>query len=251
MAGNCLPLERQQLNTNAVVQAINARLAAVAATGTRDELNQLSTNLGFNYEPESVRQDTEFALIDVFVWDFMHCYFASGIFDKEMEEFFRRLKLHKSHEVGAEAFYNYSQLFRWPRAYASGHQVCRPSASGSDYEPSGTASEFLSVAPVLARYIRRVVQPSGLCVAETKSMLALCDVAGVLVLAMRGRCEPATLEATINLHLGLRKIAYGDTLWRPKAHFATHLPDHLGAHGFLPACFVQERKHKILKRYAN
>lgn len=250
ISGDCLPLQRDQLCTNAYIQAINTRVAEVAATGSQTELSEVCTNLGFNYVPESVRQDPTFNLIDTMIWDWMHCYFVGGVFDKEMEELFRLLKLKKA--LDSKDFYNYCALFEWPKAYAAGNKVCQPNFKESNYEPSGTASELLSVAPVLATWLRRLVKPTAprTLDAAITSMLALCDVVDVLLLAMRGRCLPSTLDTAINTHLQLRKIAYEDKLWRPKAHYVLHLAAQLERHGFLPACFVQERKHRMVKRGA-
>ena len=99
-------------------------------------------------------------------------------------------------------------------------------------------------------HLRRVVKPLDICAAEIESMLALCNVVDLIMLSMRGLCKPPMLKDAINDHLHLAKVAYADTLWRPKTHFATHLPGQLERHGFLPCCFVQERKHRVVKRAA-
>ena len=238
--GDSLPLDETQLHTDATIRAIVAKLQELAAAGSREEQDEVSMITGFNHVPQSVlHHDPEFALTSVLVWDFMHVYFVTGVFDTEMSELMRRLKEQKL-EVGAKEFDAFSNLFTWPRAYAAGNLVCRPNALETNYEPSGTASEFLSVAPVLALYLRRVVKPLGICAAEIESMLALCDVVELLLLAMRGLCKPAMLKAGIIKHLELSKVAYSDKLWRPKTHFAMHLPAQLERHGFLPCCFVQD-----------
>ena len=36
-----------------------------------------------------------------------------------------------------------------------------------------------------------------------------------------------------------------------KYHWLVHLPKHLARSGFLPSCRVHERKHRVVKRYAN
>ena len=51
-------------------------------------------------------------------------------------------------------------------------------------------------------------------------------------------------------HYAAHAVAYGYTLFVPKHHFMLHIPRQLARFGFLVACFVHERKHKIAKRWA-
>ena len=44
---------------------------------------------------------------------------------------------------------------------------------------------------------------------------------------------------------------YDSSHMKPKFHFAWHLPDMLSRLGWLPSCFVLERKHKNPKKYGN
>ena len=46
-------------------------------------------------------------------------------------------------------------------------------------------------------------------------------------------------------------LVYNDELWMPKHHYSTHLGEQLRKFGMLASCFVHERKHKMVKRYAN
>ena len=45
--------------------------------------------------------------------------------------------------------------------------------------------------------------------------------------------------------------AYSGSLWKPKHHYSMHLPMQLRQHGVLQSCFVLERKHRIVKRFAH
>eukprot|EP00959_Pyramimonas_sp_CCMP1952_P363654 7615164-Pyramimonas_sp.AAC.1 len=51
-------------------------------------------------------------------------------------------------------------------------------------------------------------------------------------------------------HLRAHQGAYADLLWKPKSHWCVHLPRQLLEHGKLLGCFLMERKHRVLKRFA-
>ena len=76
----------------------------------------MEIQFGFNHEKINFLSDEhlDVDIMDVFVWDWMHCYFINGIFIKELEAFFstmQRLKLRAT----ATQFSFYLQLFQWPR----------------------------------------------------------------------------------------------------------------------------------------
>ena len=100
-------------------------------------------------------------------------------------------------------------------------------------------------------FIAAVVLPSGACIAQRKAFLTLCDCMDLLVSVPLGVVTPAQLRAVINTFLDLCVAAKWERYMHPKFHWMIHLPGELARHGFLPTCFVHERKHRIAKRYAN
>ena len=82
------------------------------------------------------------------------------------------------------------------------------------------------------------------------SFCKLCDVLDLLVQYVRPD-DAGKLQTAIKEHLDMFQLAYGTEDWIPKFHLATHLPQMLLLHCILIACFVHERKHKALKKYAN
>lgn len=53
----------------------------------------------------------------------------------------------------------------------------------------------------------------------------------------------------INLGVATKtEAAHGDSQFLPKHHFSLHLPQQLSEHKLLCACFVHERRRKIMKR---
>ncbi|CAE7341309.1 unnamed protein product [Symbiodinium sp. CCMP2592] len=61
--------------------------------------------------------------------------------------------------------------------------------------------------------------------------------------ATQGGLDPAALRGAL--------ANYGAEYWVPKNHMTMHLPEFLSRHGRLLSCFVHERKHKLVKRFAN
>ena len=82
-------------------------------------------------------------------------------------------------------------------------------------------------------------------------LLLLCNVILLLQLVNTGTVTGDVLTAAIVAHLEKHLAIFNDSLWVPKHHFATHLGEQLKRFGFLISCFVHERKHKLVKRFAN
>ena len=51
-------------------------------------------------------------------------------------------------------------------------------------------------------------------------------------------------------HYAARVVAYGYKIFVPKHHFMLHMPEQLERFKCLVSCWVHERKHKIVKRFA-
>ena len=58
------------------------------------------------------------------------------------------------------------------------------------------------------------------------------------------------LADAMAIHYAAHVIAYGYTLFIPKHHYMLHIPAQLARFKTLVLCYVHERKHKILKRWA-
>ena len=88
---------------------------------------------------------------------------------------------------------------------------------------SCTGSEFLTLVPVIHRYFATVVTARGMHMDKVNSMLAVLEVV-MLLLALKTETVTADqLTKAIVKHLVLFKLAWGETQWRPKYHYAIHL----------------------------
>jgi hypothetical protein len=118
-----------------------------------------------------------------------------------------------------------------------------------------TASEFLSLAPVIKRYLERVVKPQIQDVPDlalaTNSMIAVLEIINMLqACKTEGAVSDELLAKKIKCHLDLFKECYGEDEMRPKHHYVLHLPGRLKKFGILLSTFTHERKHRCIKRYA-
>ena len=113
------------------------------------------------------------------------------------------------------------------------------------------ASEGLSLFAVLGYWVKTVVLPrqpdiAARCVA----FLCLVEVLECLANVARGKVPPAELQRRVEAFLQAFARAWDMDL-KPKFHWMHHYAQRLEQWGVLIACFVHERKHKLVRRYGN
>ena len=227
-----------------LAQVILQRVHDAKAVLSAVNFEEYKTRMGWSYVQRSAMQcpTCDFRLIACVMWDWAHIFFTEGCFTKEVEEFMGRLGRTRS-GFGWGDLKAYLDLWTWPKGYATGKAIAM-----TGKKLANVASEQLSLAPVLARYVETHVLRAGLLPQEASSMLALCDVVDLLVLTQHGLATAALLDATVLRWQTLHQEAYGHTLWIKKLHLARHLSSGLLKHGFLVPLFTAERKHKGVKR---
>ena len=112
-----------------------------------------------------------------------------------------------------------------------------------------TASEALGVFSFLAFWAQVVLLPSNACVPEAMAFVALANVIELLTAVAANKTSPEYLLERIHVFLERCAAAEWQGHMVSKFHWLLHLPDHLSRFGCLPACWVQERKHRVVKRY--
>ena len=115
----------------------------------------------------------------------------------------------------------------------------------------GQASDFLSLNAVLAYFLRAVLIPGGRCLAECRACEALCDIVECMQAVALNIITPVDLRARIDAFYDLCEAAGWRKFMHPKFHWLVHLPQYLQRLGMLLSCFVHERRHRMLKRYAD
>ena len=124
----------------------------------------------------------------------------------------------------------------------------------TDGEIKCSASEGLSIYPVIRHMLHELVACSPLADVLVKAALESYNaLASVLDLLQRCKTHrdvaPHALQDAIQRHQQLRLGVYTDERYQPKMHYASHLPYALREHQLL-CCWVHERKHREIKRYA-
>ena len=87
----------------------------------------------------------------------MHCWCENGVWELEFAACLNELS---KHGHGGRQLHAYLQYFKWPKAYAAGRDVCKGSvqdrARPRDMPPAGSASEMISVGPVVRKWMEDV-----------------------------------------------------------------------------------------------
>ena len=188
----------------------------------------------------------------VVMFDWAHVYLCDGIADVELGMMMQAL--HKAHaaatywELGV-----YIASWTTPRCFGNLSALFDDAAARNNIRKgmfACTASEFLTLAPMLARYVDAVLKPRGECQLQIASFRAVLWVVELLHNVRRGCVGIETLRAAIKSHFMSFVAAYGVEEARPKHHYSLHLPDMLARHGVLVPCLTNERRHRVVKRYA-
>ena len=190
--------------------------------------------------------------ISQFLHDWMHCFLVSGIFNTVMHLLMTSLEANLPGNVydvackvvglwvlPAVRHDNLGKLFESKRKKANkqaGTFKC-------------TASEALGLAPIFAYFLQSTVVPQGLCKDECCAYFALVDILNLIQLVPLGIITGQVLDRSIQDFINLCIKAGWKPFMHTKFHWSLHFGQHLCKHKMLPSCFVQERKHKTIKRH--
>ena len=211
-------------------------------------------SLGLNFNPEGALWSRDLLAclrggpVSCSLFDWMHVYLVNGAFHSEvtacMEAAKGVLSFHEAHA--------YLQPWTFPKALSSRGVTGRALFKKIDETVKSSASEGLTIYPVLRSMVLERIPENrspALDLAR-RSFLALCQVLDVLRQCFRKE-QPSggQLAEAIQAHTLCRAAAYGTDEFQPKVHYALHLPEFL-TRGRLLQCWVHERKHKDLKKWA-
>jgi hypothetical protein len=220
---------------------------------SKDKFRDYEQILGWNWSPSNIILNQRFGLriASMLMFDGAHVYVHDGLGDSELGQMMKVFFSHRSptsfRELG-----QYVDTFNFPKGATSLTHLFSASANQNNSKKgsfSCTGSEFLTLAPVLSRYLRHVALPRGQFLDHINSMLSVLDVVAMLQAVKTGTIHPDELEKAIVQHLQLYKLCDGAKAFRPKHHYALHLPHMLRHHGFLLMTFTHERKHRLVTRY--
>ena len=191
-----------------------------------------------------------FDAVSVFMFDWMHMFLQTGCFNHESWG----LLLATQAFHGPRQCFDMVQAVQVPKAMPTLKHLLADKHMRSCTEAGVlkcTASEGLTLYPIIRQWCRRVLLPAGSATVHAESFLLLANVLDLLNGSRKGMTlEPDHLAGAIMAWLQKHQEAYGDSLWKPKSHFALHLPSMLRRRRYLFACWVHERHHKVIKRSA-
>ena len=242
--------------TDESVGKLMRHLATQSAALPKTKFKKLQQSCGFNWNEHGLLCATSLddlvQPISALTFDWMHCYLVGGIWNIETAYIIGALK-----EVGIpqSSLHSFLQDFQWPAQVQSravaGHGVFSKPLDGNDVKC--TASQGLSLYGVIRVFLvhHAAAGRLGPVKDRVEAYLALCAVLDLLQAARTRSVTPKKLQDALLHHQRLSQAAFGIDHWIPKYHYAAHLPDMYQRRFFLVPCFVHERKHRELKRYAN
>ena len=83
-----------------------------------------------------------------------------------------------------------------------------------------------------------------------KVFLPLADMLDIIQAIPLCTIEPTSLRASVETFYQAIRGAGWAAKSHSKFHWLIHFPKHLEKHKMLPGCLVQERKHRLVKRFA-
>ena len=97
---------------------------------------------------------------------------------------------------------------------------------------SCSASELLTLVPVLNLFFATIVMTQGYCTAQVTSLCACLDVVELLATVKNTTVSPAILREAVNRHVTCRTAAYGADIDNNamKRHMTQHLAEMLESH---------------------
>ena len=231
--------------SNEDIRNMQRRLKEVHDTQTNGKLKKLEQQFGYKYSPAGFLQDEYLIervdLADAWAWDILHCMFLGGLATNEAEA--TLIDLNKVH-CGPAAFDTYLNTWVWPKAYSGAHKLCEDKKKAN-----GAASEWISAFPVLRRFITNVASlKPNVDPLKMLSLVLLCKLVDICLAACHGTVTAEILNFSLLQFLEAHQRAYGDELWKPKSHYCLHFIRQVARRGFLLCTFVQERKHRLIKR---
>ena len=208
---------------------------------------------GFSSNPYSLITDARMQLkvVSILMWDWPHCYVCDGLADVEFGLFMKDMHKNRT-STSYHELENYVSGWTIPKSLPQvkkllGEVPARNNLRKGSFTAS--ASEFLTLAPILLRYITAVCMGRGECMPQVLSMLAVLHVIEMLQAVKTGVHNWRELQKAIEKHLNLFKDAYGEDHCRPKHHYVLHLAKCLAIFRTLLGTLVQERKHRLVLRY--
>ena len=251
-----------QLATDEDLQGTFSRLALRASTHNKDDFRLWEQAVGFNYNEYALPWDPilgpHLKPCSQFVHDWMHTMFVGGVFPTLMGLTLNVLQAQFKTNV-YKLIADYMKLWNLPGSIKDDMSSLFSKKRQDANKEAGifkcTAGEGLGVYPLFAFWLASTVQPTGSCAKEINCFFALADLLDLIqgVVHIDSAADLIN-DAVSNLLSRCLDCNYLDRM-ASKFHWLVHFGFHIrkfqeaGLGQMLPSCFVQERKHKVAKRY--
>ena len=175
--------------------------------------------------------------------DYMHALLSNGLLSFGTFYVLEAMK-------GWDTFAGYIAVWTLPNQFKSlkvekiftNKRVAKHKASG---KLNCSASELLSLLPVLAHFVRRVCREE--CLQEAEAFLCMNEV--VEALHSGHNCRKLTGDkVAVLVEAALHAWKTAGWPFRKKNHWLLHMRSAVRAHGWCISCFTMERKHKVINR---
>ena len=220
--------------------------------------------IGFTHSKYMLLADPE--LDDVikpasqFMHDWMHGFVSSGIFQLVLLLLLRAKALAADGVTDVYTFlHGWVSGFHWPscpvkvnpRRLATLFEAAKFKRDKSSGHFRCSASDALSLYPLVCWIAATFWIPFGRCVRECVAFIAVCDVIDALHYNHMSSVTADLLRARVDKFTDAYVAAFGVEYVIPKVHWCLHYALEKQRFGLLLSCFVHERKHRVVKRYAN
>lgn len=211
---------------------------------------------GFIFEPNALLFDKELREyifpVDHFIHDYMHCILCNGVMATVLTLLLNDIENTKLVDAYG-TLGQYVEFWHLPKAKAASLAVLfsakKKKANKDANTFKATASEFLSLYPIIAYFMQKAWMPGGLCVAQCQVFVELGNLLDMLQAIPVCNITPQHLQCAVkDLFSSLVHAGWVGS-FHSKFHWLVHSPAELGHLKCLPSCFTHERKHRLVKRF--
>ena len=210
-----LDITKFKQHTNSSIRHVVERLHSKKGSVTAEAFDTLEQLYGFNYNVYNLvlHERVRLNVVSSLMWDWCHCFVCDGIADVEFGLFMKVMTKNKTLSTYAE-LQTYVEGWALPKTLPSVARLFAEAPARNNLRKesfTSSASEFLTLIPILVRYISVVCAGRGRCMPYVMSMTAALEVIELLqsIKAGPGVVAPEVLRNAIMKHLTLFRDAYG------------------------------------------
>ena len=241
---------------NTVIATVD-RLAARKNVDSSAVFLKRQQIVGFNHEPHGCLLAPELRgllrPVTQYCNDPQHTLFVSGVFNTIVYLFFETLWMGGMKNI-YEVFQQFLSDWSWPASAGTQkgiHDIFskyRVDSWRKSKHLKCSAGECLALYPIMAYFVQRVVLPRW--PNQCHAFLCMANMLDMFMCIPFGEVTPDQLRSRIRLFFDAALQAGWREFFHPKFHRLVHMPKHLEQFGWLPSCWVLERKHKVPKAWA-